>query len=110
MVHDLLKAARLHNLARLHDHDVVRHRANDRHIMGDEQIAQASFALQLLQKLQRERGLSYLLITHDVSVIRAMAHHVMVMQAGKVVEAGTFEQVLNNPQAAYTKILVGSEV
>jgi microcin C transport system ATP-binding protein len=65
--------------------------------------------LQLLQKLQRERGLSYLLITHDVSVIRAMAHHVMVMQAGKVVEAGTFEQVLNNPQAPYTKILVGSE-
>jgi len=66
--------------------------------------------LQLLQKLQRERGLSYLLITHDVSVIRAMAHHVMVMQAGKVVEAGTFEQVLNNPQAAYTKILIGAEV
>jgi microcin C transport system ATP-binding protein len=66
--------------------------------------------LQLLQKLQRERGLSYLLITHDVSVIRAMAHDVMVMQAGKVVEAGSFEQVLNNPQAAYTKILVGSEV
>jgi microcin C transport system ATP-binding protein len=64
--------------------------------------------LQLLQKLQRERGLSYLLITHDVSVIRAMAHHVMVMQAGKVVEAGTFEQVLNNPQAPYTKILVGA--
>ncbi len=65
--------------------------------------------LQLLQKLQRERGLSYLLITHDVSVIRAMAHHVMVMQAGKVVEAGAFEQVLNNPQAPYTKILVGME-
>ncbi len=65
--------------------------------------------LQLLQKLQRERGLSYLLITHDVSVIRAMAHHVMVMQAGKVVEAGTFEQVLNNPQAPYTKILVGAD-
>ena len=65
--------------------------------------------LQLLQKLQRERGLSYLLITHDVSVIRAMAHHVMVMQAGKVVEAGTFEQVLNNPQAPYTKILVGTD-
>ncbi|WP_333842321.1 ABC transporter ATP-binding protein [Limnohabitans sp.] len=64
--------------------------------------------LQLLQKLQRERGLSYLLITHDVSVIRAMAHHVMVMQAGQVVEAGTFEQVLNNPQAPYTKILLGA--
>lgn len=65
--------------------------------------------LQLLQKLQRERGLSYLLITHDVSVIRAMAHHVMVMQAGQVVEAGAYEQILNNPQAPYTKILVGAE-
>ena len=65
--------------------------------------------IQLLQKLQRERGLSYLLITHDVSVIRAMAHHVMVMQGGKVVEAGTFEQVMNNPQAPYTKILLGGE-
>ncbi len=65
--------------------------------------------IQLLQKLQRDRGLSYLLITHDVSVIRAMAHHVMVMQGGKVVEAGTFEQVLNNPQAAYTKILLGGK-
>lgn len=66
--------------------------------------------IQLLQKLQRDRGLSYLLITHDVSVIRAMAHHVMVMQGGKVVEAGTFEQVLNNPQAPYTKILLGEKV
>ena len=65
--------------------------------------------LQLLQKLQRERGLSYLLITHDVSVVRAMAHHVMVMQAGEVVEAGRFEQILNNPQAPYTKILLGAE-
>lgn len=65
--------------------------------------------LQLLQKLQRERGLSYLLITHDVSVIRAMAHQVMVMQAGQVVEAGTYEQILNHPQAPYTKILVGAE-
>ena len=65
--------------------------------------------IQLLQKLQRDRGLSYLLITHDVSVIRAMAHHVMVMQGGKVVEAGTFEQVLNNPQAPYTKILLGEK-
>jgi microcin C transport system ATP-binding protein len=65
--------------------------------------------LQLLQKLQRERGLSYLLITHDVSVIRAMAHHVMVMQAGQVVEAGPVDQILNHPQAPYTQILVGAE-
>jgi len=62
--------------------------------------------LQLLQKLQRERGLSYLLITHDISVIRAMAHQVMVMQAGQIVESGPIDQILNNPQSAYTKILV----
>ena len=65
--------------------------------------------LQLLQKLQRQRGLSYLLITHDVSVIRAMAHHVLVMHAGAVVETGAVDQILNQPQAPYTKILVGAE-
>lgn len=64
--------------------------------------------IQLLQKIQRERGLSYLLITHDVAVIRAMAHHVMVMRAGEVVEAGSYEQVLNNPRSPYTRILVGA--
>jgi len=65
--------------------------------------------LQLLQKLQRERGLSYLLITHDVSVIRAMAHHVMVMQGGQIVESGPIDQILNNPQSAYTRILVETQ-
>jgi microcin C transport system ATP-binding protein len=44
--------------------------------------------LALLQRLQRDRGLSYLLITHDVDVIRAMAHDVMVMKDGEIVEAG----------------------
>ena len=65
--------------------------------------------LQLLQKLQRERGLSYLLITHDVSVIRAMAHHVMVMQSGQIVESGPIDQILNRPESAYTKILVETQ-
>nr|WP_188710201.1 dipeptide ABC transporter ATP-binding protein [Polaromonas eurypsychrophila] len=62
--------------------------------------------LQLLQKLQRERGLSYLLITHDVDVIRAMAHDVMVMKDGEVLESGTVDQVLDAPQHPYTRILV----
>ncbi len=64
--------------------------------------------LELLQRLQRERGLSYLLITHDVSVVRAMAHHVLVMQAGQVVESGTVEAVLQQPQHTYTRLLVAS--
>jgi microcin C transport system ATP-binding protein len=62
--------------------------------------------LQLLQGLQRQRGLSYLLITHDVDVIRAMAHHVLVMKDGKVVEAGSVEQVLQRPREDYTRRLV----
>ncbi len=62
--------------------------------------------LELLQRLQRERGLSYLLITHDVDVIRAMAHDVLVMQGGKVLESGTVEQVLLAPQHPYTRLLV----
>jgi len=64
--------------------------------------------LQLLQRLQREHGLSYLLITHDVAVIRAMAHTVLVMQAGEVVETGLVHAVLTNPKHAYTRILVSA--
>jgi microcin C transport system ATP-binding protein len=62
--------------------------------------------LQLLQRLQRERGLSYLLITHDVAVIRAMAHEVLVMQGGDIIESGPVNQVLNTPQHPYTQLLV----
>ncbi|TWO71839.1 ABC transporter ATP-binding protein [Caenimonas sedimenti] len=64
--------------------------------------------LKLLQRLQREKGLSYLLITHDVDVIRAMAHHVLVMKDGQVVESGTVEQVLEKPREAYTRTLVAA--
>ena len=66
--------------------------------------------LQLLQGLQRELGLSYLLITHDVDVIRAMAHDVMVMKDGVVVESGSVEQVLAAPQHEYTRVLVAAAV
>jgi microcin C transport system ATP-binding protein len=66
--------------------------------------------LQLLQRLQRERGLSYLLITHDVDVVRAMAHHVLVMRAGELVESGSVQQITASPQHAYTALLVNSGV
>ena len=64
--------------------------------------------LQLLQQLQRERGLSYLLITHDVDVIRAMAHQVMVMKDGEIVEYGPVQQLLDAPQHSYTRMLVAA--
>ena len=64
--------------------------------------------LLLLQQLQKQRGLSYVLITHDVAVIRAMAHQVMVMQAGQVLEVGPVDQILQAPEHAYTQLLVSS--
>ena len=62
--------------------------------------------LDLLQRLQRERGLSYLLITHDIDVIQAMAHHVMVLKDGVVVESGSIERVTRAPASAYTRTLL----
>jgi microcin C transport system ATP-binding protein len=64
--------------------------------------------LALLQRLQKERGLSYLLITHDVEVIRAMAHDVMVMKDGEVLETGPVSQVLDAPRHPYTQRLVAA--
>ena len=64
--------------------------------------------LALLQRLQRDRGLAYLLLTHDVDVIRAMAHEVLVMKDGQVLESGTVDQVLGQPTHDYTRALVAA--
>lgn len=64
--------------------------------------------LALLQRLQRDRGLSYILITHDVDVIRAMAHNVLVMKDGAVLERGSVDVVLQQPQHPYTQKLVAA--
>jgi microcin C transport system ATP-binding protein len=64
--------------------------------------------LQLLQLLQKQRGLSYFLITHDAAVIRALAHQVLIMQAGQVLEAGAVDQILQAPKHAYTQLLVNA--
>jgi microcin C transport system ATP-binding protein len=64
--------------------------------------------LRLLQRLQREKHLAYLLITHDVDVIRAMAHEVLVMKDGEVLESGPVDQVLGRPSHAYTQALVAA--
>ncbi len=62
--------------------------------------------IELLRKLQRERGLSYLFISHDLKVVRALCHRVIVMQHGKIVEQGPVADVLNDPKTDYTKRLV----
>ncbi|TDX82106.1 peptide/nickel transport system ATP-binding protein [Neorhizobium sp. R1-B] len=62
--------------------------------------------IELLRKLQDERGLSYLFISHDLKVVRALCHRVIVMQHGKIVEEGPVDEVLTHPKTAYTERLV----
>ncbi|WEK50758.1 MAG: ABC transporter ATP-binding protein [Candidatus Kaistia colombiensis] len=62
--------------------------------------------IDLLRKLQDERGLSYLFISHDLKVVRALCHRVIVMQHGKIVEQGPVSEVLTRPQSEYTARLV----
>ncbi|MEZ5501151.1 MAG: dipeptide ABC transporter ATP-binding protein [Halioglobus sp.] len=64
--------------------------------------------LDLLQELQREFGVSYLFITHDLSIVPSLAHRVGVMQAGRLVEQGSAEQILNHPRHPYTRALLAS--
>ncbi|MDH0115959.1 ABC transporter ATP-binding protein [Agrobacterium pusense] len=62
--------------------------------------------IDLLRKLQDERGLSYLFISHDLKVVRALCHRVIVMQRGRIVEEGPVEDVLSQPKTEYTQRLV----
>jgi microcin C transport system ATP-binding protein len=64
--------------------------------------------LELLAGLQQKYGMAYLFISHDLAVIRAMAHRVIVMKDGKVVESGTSADVLSSPQQAYTQQLLAA--
>lgn len=64
--------------------------------------------LDLLADLQKRFGLSYLFIGHDLSVVRAIADRVLVMRAGRIVEAGWTEQVFANPAHDYTKALIAA--
>ena len=62
----------------------------------------------LLRDLQKKHDLAYMFISHDLKVIRALAHEVIVMKDGKVVEAGPAEKVIDNPETPYTRALMAA--
>lgn len=64
--------------------------------------------LDLLRQLNRQMQLSVVIVTHDLAVARLLAHRMMVMQRGIVVESGLTDQVLDDPQHPYTQLLVSS--
>ena len=64
--------------------------------------------LNLLVQLQKDSGVTYLFITHNLSVVHHIAHRVAVMHRGRVVEEGTGEQVMNAPEHPYTRTLLES--
>jgi len=82
-------------------------------IICDESVSALDVSVQaqvlnLLNKLKQEFGITYIFITHDLAVARFMADRVLVMNAGKIVETGTAEEIYNNPQHPYTRTLLAA--
>ena len=88
---------------------------NPRILLADEPTTALDATVQiqillLLKQLQRELGLSIILVTHDIGVAAEIADRIAVMYAGRIVESGTVKQVINNPRHPYTKGLLRSRV
>jgi microcin C transport system ATP-binding protein len=64
--------------------------------------------LQLLRSLQQRTNIAYLFISHDLAVIRALSHRIIVLNAGRIIESGPATEILTNPRAAYTKTLLAA--
>ena len=80
-------------------------RSSDRSAL--DQLVQAGI-LQMLADLQQRLGVSYLFITHDLEIVRAIADRVIVMSQGRIVDQGSRAEVLSPPYPDYTKLLLDS--
>jgi peptide/nickel transport system ATP-binding protein/oligopeptide transport system ATP-binding protein len=86
---------------------------NPRLIVCDEPVSALDVSIQaqilnLLKDLQRDLGLAYLFVAHDLAVVRAMSDRIAVMNKGKLVETGLANDVYTNPQEDYTKALLAA--
>jgi microcin C transport system ATP-binding protein len=84
-----------------------------RFIVLDEPTSALDMSVQaqivdLLRELQTRYGLAYLFISHDLKVVRAMAHEILVMKDGRIVEAGPTDRVMDSPEHPYTKALMAA--
>lgn len=73
-------------------------------------VSVQALVLDTLKRLQRERSITMVLVSHDLGVIRTMADRVMVMRRGRVVEQGLADQIFQDPQHAYTQQLVHAKL
>ena len=71
-------------------------------------VSVQSQILNLLQDLRQELGLTYLMISHDLAVVRALSHKLLVLQHGRIVEYGDAARIFDAPQAEYTRELLNA--
>ena len=86
---------------------------NPKFIVCDEPVSAFDVSIQaqvlnLMQDLQQQLGLTYMFITHDLSVVKHLSSSIVVMYLGQMVEQGTPEQLFNDPRHPYTKALLST--